>query len=384
MLTKDEAEIYDRQIRLWGLNAQSRLRQSRVLMLGFNGVASEVAKILVLAGIDTLTIVDDQELTEEDLCSNLFCRTKNEGAKFRTHAVEEKLKTLNPLVKVNIDNSSILEKSAKDFKKHDLVTLHSFINIEHIASIDQACLENSVKFYLVLDYGCFGFMFNDLGREFKFIHEQYKEMNEKKCLSERTGKALDPICLSDCYDSDEDARPKKRQRFEDPVEVRDNKQKSVEETNEKQQTNGTLSYPTFKDMISLRKSTFDKSTSPVLFISIAMLRFYSDSGYLPKNSDDLSNLNKIIASIKDSLNLHDGIFKKLNPDWSQYLTGSLSPVCAIVGGVAGQDMIRALSGKDVPIYNTFSFDGLELTGFVSSQGDKIEAKTIVRDVIEID
>lgn len=39
-----EAQVYDRQIRLWGVEAQKRLRSSHVLISGLNGVNAEVRR----------------------------------------------------------------------------------------------------------------------------------------------------------------------------------------------------------------------------------------------------------------------------------------------------------------------------------------------------
>jgi len=42
-LSAQEAEIYDRQIRLWGVESQQRMQSSRVLLAGaFRGVMAEV------------------------------------------------------------------------------------------------------------------------------------------------------------------------------------------------------------------------------------------------------------------------------------------------------------------------------------------------------
>ncbi|CAM5129083.1 unnamed protein product [Natator depressus] len=43
-ISEEEAAQYDRQIRLWGLEAQRRLRASRVLLVGMKGLGAEVAK----------------------------------------------------------------------------------------------------------------------------------------------------------------------------------------------------------------------------------------------------------------------------------------------------------------------------------------------------
>jgi len=402
MLTQDEADLYDRQIRLWGVNAQSRIRQSKVLMLGFNGIASEVAKILVLAGIDALTIVDDQQLQESDLTSNLFCRPNGQlshpnPSTFRTHDVKAKLRTLNPLVNVGIKNSPILSINLDDYKDYDLVTLHSFLTIEEVETINQSCRKNGNKFYVVLDYGFFGFMFNDLGTEFKFTYEEFGNF-DKKCL-QPTG--VDPISIGEddlkeefddvgyATSDDEDNRPKKKRRrlFSPKREF------GPKDDNEKQTKVGSLPYVTFADMVSLKNTTFTKHTSPVLLISIAMFKFYTQHKHLPRYENpqakvnDISGLNEIIVSLRDSLQLPDNVFKSLDKHWSDSIYGSLSPVCAVLGGVAGQDMIRAISNKDIPINNTFAFDGISMNGIVDQVGisDTIaQAAPIVRDFLQID
>lgn len=405
MLTQDEAELYDRQIRLWGVNAQSRIRQSKVLMLGFNGVASEVAKILVLAGVDTLTIVDDQPLQEADWTSNLFCRPssthdKNEEKPFRTHAVKSKLKALNPLVKVNIDNSSILSKTDKEYRGYDLVTLHSFLTIDEIDAINRICRDHKIKFYTVIDYGFFGFMFNDLGLNFSFSYEEASVFDENKDANQ-SGAAKDPISLGDDgpdedpddvgygTSDDEDDRPKKRRRLRSP-----DRAPVTKVDHDKIAKVGKLSYVGFRDMISFRNFVCTKKTSPVLLISIAMFKFYSLHKHLPRDTDsvekqqDISKLNDILDTLKADTNINESVFSKLDKDWSDNIYGSLSPVCAVLGGVAGQDMIRALSNKDVPINNTFAFDGISMDGITDKIGvcdpKIITAQPVVRGCIQID
>jgi ubiquitin-like 1-activating enzyme E1 A len=44
--------------------------------------------------------------------------------------------------------------------------------------------------------------------------------------------------------------------------------------------------------------------------------------------------------------------------------GELSPVNAILGGVIGQEVIKAISKKNEPIDNFFVFDGNQMSGEV--------------------
>jgi ubiquitin-like 1-activating enzyme E1 A len=81
-LTDKEAEIYDRQIRLWGVEAQRRLRAARVLLAGFNALGAEIAKNTILAGINVV-IQDDKVATLADSGSNFFLSDSDVGQNVR-------------------------------------------------------------------------------------------------------------------------------------------------------------------------------------------------------------------------------------------------------------------------------------------------------------
>jgi hypothetical protein len=87
-ISQDEVALYDRQIRLWGLQAQEKLgshhrvktlsnllcsiRKANVLLISAKALANEIAKNLVLAGIGALTVIDPEEVTEMDLGAQFF------------------------------------------------------------------------------------------------------------------------------------------------------------------------------------------------------------------------------------------------------------------------------------------------------------------------
>jgi len=47
---------------------------------------------------------------------------------------------------------------------------------------------------------------------------------------------------------------------------------------------------------------------------------------------------------------------------------ALSPVCAITGGILAQEVIKAVSQRDVPHNNFFLYNGLETSGMVDRIG----------------
>ena len=78
-LSADEIALYDRQLRLWGIEAQNRMRKAKVLLITIKALGNEVAKNLVLAGIGSLTIVDSGKVTETDVSSQFFVTKEDIG-----------------------------------------------------------------------------------------------------------------------------------------------------------------------------------------------------------------------------------------------------------------------------------------------------------------
>ena len=56
----------------------SRLRGARVLMVGLRGLAAEVSKNVVLAGVKSLTVLDSRPLSAEDTAARFLCMTVGE------------------------------------------------------------------------------------------------------------------------------------------------------------------------------------------------------------------------------------------------------------------------------------------------------------------
>jgi ubiquitin-like 1-activating enzyme E1 A len=79
-----ESERYDRQIRLWGKEAQGRMQKSRVLIVGLGGLNCEAVKNLVLAGL-SVTLLDHGLCSETDLQYNFFLTRQELGENVRTN-----------------------------------------------------------------------------------------------------------------------------------------------------------------------------------------------------------------------------------------------------------------------------------------------------------
>lgn len=77
-LSAVEAAVYDRQMRLWGVEAQQRLQRAQVLICGMSVLGSEMSKNLVLSGIN-VTLQDDQEVSSDCIESQFLFSSGNLG-----------------------------------------------------------------------------------------------------------------------------------------------------------------------------------------------------------------------------------------------------------------------------------------------------------------
>ncbi|XP_060982881.1 SUMO-activating enzyme subunit 1-like isoform X2 [Dama dama] len=170
-ISEEEAAQYDRQIRLWGLEAQKRLRASRVLLVGMKGLGAEIAKNLILAGVKGLTMLDHEQVSPEDPGAPFLIRTGSVGRN-RAEASLERAQNLNPMVDVKVDTENIEKKPESFFAQFDAVCL-TCCSRDVIVKVDQICHKNSIKFFTGDVFGYHGYTFANLG-EHEFVEEKTK------------------------------------------------------------------------------------------------------------------------------------------------------------------------------------------------------------------
>jgi len=323
-LNDEEAALYDRQIRLWGFDAQRRLRNSSILIVGGKALSNEVCKNLVLAGIGSLTIIDDEKVTTEDLGSQFLISEKNVGQN-RAKAMKERLNKLNPSVKINVISDSIESKDISFYNDFDVVCVTGK-SLDSLIKINTICRKNNIKFYASDVHGIFGYIFCDL------LKHNYIEERKIK------------------YGDD------------------DFKTKQIEHTVEYTTLDKSLNYK-FPEL-SLKR--FLRRYSSTFFLIYTLLNFQKKNHRLPKyiseeeeNAEDLKKLQSI----------RDALFQKYNINSSVLTDESLSkiirnagmeilPICSVVGGILAQDILKVLSEKELPITNWFCYDGFTGNGVI--------------------
>uniref|UniRef100_A0A8C6U089 SUMO1 activating enzyme subunit 1 n=1 Tax=Neogobius melanostomus TaxID=47308 RepID=A0A8C6U089_9GOBI len=111
-----------------------------------------------------------------------------------------------------------------------------------------------------------------------------------------------------------------------------------------------------------------KKTPADYFLLQVLLKFRTDRGRDPDPrsfDEDSQALRQIRDDVMERLSVSPSL---LNDLFSSFCFSELSPVCAVVGGVLGQEVVKALYQRDAPHRNFFFFDARKGNGVVDYFG----------------
>ena len=326
-ITDREAAVYDRQIRLWGAAAQQRLRSARVLVCGaFDGVAAELTKNLVLAGV-SCTIHDSKKVGVEssDRGANFFLSSGERAAGSRAEASLEAVRELNPLVEVGIETRPLNAFDDELLSSFQIVCVCGASEDEK-TTLNAACRKLGVAFFAAGSSGFIGYMFSDIGDGHEYVETVKRG-----------------------------------------------------EGDETTTTKSTIAFCDYATAMGADWKTFSmkrRKRMPDAYFALASLAHDGDW-------ESLCASHGVDPSFADRASVERVAAELASP-------AGISPVCAIVGGIVGQEVIKAISGKDRPICNWFFYDALVGSGQERrvpplQEGDKsAESKKRKADVALLD
>jgi len=309
----DEAAVYDRQIRLWGLEAQQRMRNAAILVVRLKGVATEAVKNIVLAGIGRLVVLDGDNVTLEDLGAGFFFREDDVGRN-KADVAKSRIESLNPLVAVEaLTGMSQLDHDHLDslVQGVDMVCVTD-MDRESLIRVNDACRRSGKPFYAGGSYGLLGYIFCDL-----MTHDYIApDRNAPKDTAKNIKNTTSYVPLKTALD--------------------------------------------YRWTGLTRRQTKELNPAAV-FAVLALWEYQSTHGALPDASDVAPALEQIVNALLAKAGVNQqampAVPKELVETVATTAVHELSPVCAVVGGMLAQDILKALAARESPIINFFVFDG---------------------------
>ncbi|TGZ65989.1 hypothetical protein CRM22_005582 [Opisthorchis felineus] len=327
-ISEEEAALYDRQLRLWGVEAQNRLKRSRILLLGMTPLAAELAKNLVLVGIQSLTVVDDVLTSEEDASCNFLIPREAVGKPRSTSALS-RIQALNPMVRVSA-LSADCNNPIPEGHTYDVVILTS------------SCLESDIANWIAIK--------NNLRKSTEQVPGAH--------LVLASAMAFFGVAFLDLGSHEfmaEEVLPKKRPA---PSAIGPKKSQAAPGT-ESTFVKKVARYSDLQDCLDITWSS--TSTCPSLspksipkgFLLLEVLRRCTIAD-LPLNVEFLKS---VWTSVSAALGVDSGF---LSDEEFACCCGAPSPsVNAVLGGVVAQEIVRAITGKGAPYGNWYFFNGLQ-------------------------
>ncbi|KAL6936687.1 uncharacterized protein HGUI_03106 [Hanseniaspora guilliermondii] len=167
---KVDVELYDRQIRLWGMSTQKLILKSNVLVVNINGVGTEIMKNLLLSGIGNITVLDEHDIDIDDVNTyyNQFFIYKSNienltGKVKRLDIAQTNMKDMNPrcnLTSITSDTKKLLlDKSF--LNKFDLVIITEILDNEFLCKVNDVSRELNLPMYITQSYGLSSMIFVD-------------------------------------------------------------------------------------------------------------------------------------------------------------------------------------------------------------------------------
>ncbi|KAG9254277.1 uncharacterized protein F5Z01DRAFT_736579 [Emericellopsis atlantica] len=377
-----DESLYSRQLYVLGHEAMKRMGASNILIVGLKGLGVEIAKNIALAGVKSLSLCDPSPVTLPDLSSQFFLTPEDVG-KPRDAVTVPRVAELNAYTPIRVHPSSSLEDNSQ-FDQYQVVVLTG-VPIHLQQSIGDYCHSKGIHVVIADTFGLFGSLFCDFGEDFT-------------CMDPTGENPLTGIIAGINEEGLVSSLDDKRHGLEDGDYVTFSEVEGMEALNGCDPMKITVKGPytfsigdvsslgqyqrggryhqvkmpkimNFKPITQALKepefvmSDFAKFDRPqILHLGFQALHaFQQSTGRLPRpmNDEDALVLSEAAKKFAADQGLETELDEKILKELSYQAMGDLSPMAAFFGGIAAQEVLKAVSGKFHPIQQWLYFDSLE-------------------------
>uniref|UniRef100_A0A6Q2XRA5 Ubiquitin-like modifier-activating enzyme 6 n=1 Tax=Esox lucius TaxID=8010 RepID=A0A6Q2XRA5_ESOLU len=382
--------LYSRQRYVLGDSAMQQMAQSSVFLSGMAGLGVEIAKNIVLAGVKAVTLHDTKQCETKDLGCNFFIRQDDVlNHRKRVEAVHPRVAELNPYV--HVDSSSFpldLSTDLNFLRRYQCVILTE-ARLSLQKKVDEFCHSQQppIRFIGCDTYGICARVFCDFGEHFEVSDPTGEEAKEifiqnitlddpgvVTCMDGRTHglQTGQSILFREVNGMDQLNGTARQVTVLSPYSF------AIGDTSGLQpyahggffllvKTPRTYSFETMEHQLCEPKvltPDFSKPEAP-LQIHAAMLAlddFQEEHNRLPNIGccQDAEVLVRLTERVNHTLTNRAPLWPELARCLSRTAQGSLPPLAAAVGGMASQELLKALTGKFAPLQQWFYLDAIEV------------------------
>ncbi|ADM11226.1 ubiquitin-activating enzyme E1 [Encephalitozoon intestinalis ATCC 50506] len=381
MKNNEEVEIdeslYSRQLYVVGKDAMKKMMNSRVLVMGLDGLGQEVAKNICLAGVSKVTLFDDRIVEEEDLCTGFYLRREDIG-KARDASVVEKFRSMNEYVDVSVASE------VNNFEGYDVVVVCNEGYGEQI-KLNEMARKDKCMFVGCQVRGLFSQVFCDFGAEFICVDRtgeipmsgMINDISEDGVMTVVDGQRhnledYDIIKITQCEEYEGKYFRVKVisptqvmlqgvdgvRMFEEEAEFKAERFKSVYGGDfEQQKKPSMISFkPLGRTIDEPRILGFNYEVEERNLVIhkcfVALGEYMKQSKQTPSGEEFLSFFVRKYKSHFE--------FEALIRSFGRQCGGTLMPMCSVVGGFVAQEILKAVGSRFTPLHQFFYFDAMDV------------------------
>jgi len=388
-----DEKLYSRQLYVLGHEAQRRMMSSSCLMIGVSGLGVEIAKNVILAGISSMTLYDPYEVNYYDLGGNFYLSESDIG-KNRAKVCTDKLAELNQYVKVELLEGGGVEDMdwSIALKGKSCVVVSIPLPLKTLYKMNEICRENKCGFIYTHTCSVFGMIFCDFGDKFVVMDKDGEnpvscQVEEIICSNPAVVKVLEDhgrhglengdLVMFDRVKGLEGFLERKKEYEVKVTGIYTFELVGCDFSSAKAAaTQGYITQvkkPVEVSFKSLREcvenveedrfmlSDFAKMDRPkqLHYAFLSLLEYMEKQGLPSPGDSDAAAEVYSLAEGKTEIFKDDDKAKKLLHHLASGSKTVLSPMCALLGGMVGQEVLKACSGKFMPIRQFLYFDAEE-------------------------
>ncbi|GAV73594.1 ThiF domain-containing protein/UBACT domain-containing protein/UBA_e1_C domain-containing protein/UBA_e1_thiolCys domain-containing protein [Cephalotus follicularis] len=383
-----DEDLHSRQLAVYGRETMRRLFASNVLVSGMQGLGAEIAKNLILAGVKSVTLHDEGVVELWDLSSN-FIFSEDDLGKYRALVSVQKLQELNNSVVISTLTTELTKEQLSDFQ----AVVFTDISLEKAIEFDDYCHSHQppISFIKSEVRGLFGCVFCDFGPEFTVFDVDGKDPHTGIIASISNDSPAFVACVDDERLEFQDGDLVVFSEVHGMTELNDGKPRKVKNARPYSFSidEDTTSYAAYQkggivtqvkqpkvlnfkplrealndpgDFLLSDFSKFDRP--PLLHLAFQALdKFIQELGRFPVagSEDDAQKFISLLTDVNNSSadGRVEGVDQKLLRHFASGSRAVLNPMAAMFGGIVGQEVVKACSGKFHPLYQFFYFDSVE-------------------------
>eukprot|EP00092_Neocalanus_flemingeri_P104756 GFUD01134217.1.p1 GENE.GFUD01134217.1~~GFUD01134217.1.p1 ORF type:complete len:1086 (+),score=319.82 GFUD01134217.1:272-3529(+) len=371
--------LYSRQLFVLGKEAMERMARSSVLVSGLKGLGIEVAKNVILSGVKSVTLHDTETVTMADLGAQFFLRESDVGTN-RAVASYQRAAELNSYVSMRHETGQLTEEMVKE---HSVVVLTNS-SMEEQMKVNEWCRSASPSIAMIVAdvRGLYAQIFTDFGPKFTVVDTTGETpitamiasiTKEENAVVTTLDEARHGLEDGDVIMFTEVLGMVELNSKELPVKVLGPYTFSIGDTtsfNNYERGGVVLQVKqpkvvSFKPLPTALKemepvyTDFAKFMSPQLIhVCYQTLHSWNSSHSSPPKPWSASDAAEFLALAKEKHG-EEVSDEDFITQFAKVCAGELSPMCAAMGGVVAQEVMKACSGKFMPIFQWLYFDALE-------------------------